>query len=175
MPNSILFCLGSRQKFNNAQEQALMKFAVLAALAAIACAAAVPAAAQNFQKPEDAIKYRRSVMTLQGAHISALGAMVNGRVPFDAQAANRHADVLALVSTLPWHAFTVAGSDKGDTRARPEVWSDAAKFKGVSDKLQAETVKLQAAARTGNLDNIKAAFGATAGTCKACHDDFQKQ
>lgn len=152
-----------------------MKFAVPAALAAIACALAMPAAAQNFQKPEDAIKYRQSVMTLQGAHISALGAMVNGRVPFDAQVAARHAEVLALVSTLPWNAFAVPGSDKGNTRAKPEVWTEAAKFKGNSDKLQAETAKLAAAAKTGNLDNIKAAFGPTAGTCKACHDDFQKQ
>jgi cytochrome c556 len=151
-----------------------MRIAVSIALAAAACTLAATASAQSFQKPEDAIKYRKSVMTLQGAHISALAAMVNGRVPFDAQAAARHADVLALVSTLPWGAFAVAGSDKGDTRARPEVWSEPAKFKGNSDKLQAETAKLAAAAKTGNLDNLKAAFGPTAGTCKACHDDFQK-
>jgi cytochrome c556 len=67
-----------------------------------------------------------------------------------------------------------AGSDKGETRAKPEVWTEQAKFKAASDKLQAETAKLAAAAKTGNLDNIKAAFGPTAGTCKACHDDFQK-
>ena len=151
-----------------------MKFAVSFALAAACLVASTAASAQTFQKPEDAIKYRRSVMTLQGAHISALGAMVNGRVPFDAQAAQKHADVLALVSTLPWNAFAVPGSDKGETRARPEVWSEPAKFKGNSDKLQAETAKLAAAAKTGNLDNLKAAFGSTAGTCKACHDDFQK-
>jgi cytochrome c556 len=151
-----------------------MKSAVSFALAAACLTAATAASAQSFQKPEDAIKYRRSVMTLQGAHISALGAMVNGRVPFDAQVAQRHADVLALVSTLPWGAFAVPGSDKGETRAKPEVWSEPAKFKGNSDKLQAETAKLAAAAKTGNLDNLKAAFGSTAGTCKACHDDFQK-
>ena len=33
--------------------------------------------------------------------------------------------------------------------------------------------KLLAAAKTQNLDNLKAAFGATAGTCKACHDNFR--
>ena len=151
-----------------------MKKIAALALALSAAVLAAPAAAQNFQKPEDAIKYRKSVMTLQAAHISALGAMVNGRVPFDGQAAARHADVLAMVSTLPWNAFAVAGSDKGDTRAKPEVWTEQAKFKAASDKLQAESVKLAAAAKTGNLDSIKAAFGPTAGTCKACHDDFQK-
>lgn len=37
----------------------------------------------------------------------------------------------------------------------------------------AETTKLLAAAKTQNLDNLKTAFGATAGTCKACHDNFR--
>ncbi len=152
-----------------------MKIAASIAIVATSAVMAFPASAQSFQKPEDAIKYRRSVMTLQGAHISALGAMANGRVPFDAQVASRHAEVLALVSTLPWNAFAVPGSDKGETRAKPEVWSEPAKFKGHADKLQAETAKLAAAAKTGNLDNLKASFGSTAGTCKACHDDFQKQ
>ena len=33
--------------------------------------------------------------------------------------------------------------------------------------------KLAAAAKTGNLDNLKTAFGAAAGTCKACHDNYR--
>ena len=47
-----------------------------------------------------------------------------------------------------------------------QIWND-------SEKLEAETVKLPAAAKTGNLDNLKTAFGAAAGTCKACHDSFR--
>ena len=31
------------------------------------------------------------------------------------------------------------------------------------------------AAKTGNLDQIKAAFGPVGGSCKACHDDFRKE
>ena len=34
--------------------------------------------------------------------------------------------------------------------------------------------KLVAAAKTGNLDNLKAAFGSAAPTCKGCHDNFRK-
>jgi len=55
----------------------------------------------------------------------------------------------------------------------PEIWTEQAKFKEHSDKLQAEAVKLAAAAKTGNLDNLKTAFGAAAGTCKACHDNYR--
>jgi cytochrome c556 len=51
---------------------------------------------------------------------------------------------------------------------------ESAKFKEAGDKLQAEATKLSAAAKTGNLDNIKTAFAATGGTCKGCHDNFRK-
>lgn len=148
---------------------------ILAPLAfALAAAVALPAAAQSFQKPEDAIKYRKSAFTVMAANFGTLGAMANGRMPYDAQAAARAADVAVMASTLPWVAFT-PGTDKGDTRAKPEIWSEQAKFKDAGDKMQTEMVKLAAAAKTGNLDNLKAAFGPAAGTCKACHDAYRKE
>jgi cytochrome c556 len=67
----------------------------------------------------------------------------------------------------------VAGSEEG-SKAKPEVWSNAAKFKEASDKFRAESAKLTAATKTGNQDQIKVAFGATAATCKGCHDTFKK-
>jgi cytochrome c556 len=41
--------------------------------------------------------------------------------------------------------------------------------------MQAELLKVQAAAKTGNLDAIKAAFGAAGGSCKACHDAYRTE
>lgn len=131
------------------------------------------AQAQSFQKPEDAIKYRKASFTVLAAHFGPLGAMANGRAPFNAQAAARHADVIAVAANLPWAGFG-EGTDKGDTRAKPEVWSESAKYKEAAEKMQAEVSKLAAAAKTGNLDNLKAAFGPAAATCKACHDHFRK-
>ncbi len=46
--------------------------------------------------------------------------------------------------------------------------------KAASDKMVAEVGKLNAAAKTGNLDAIKTAFGAAGQSCKACHDNFRK-
>ena len=142
----------------------------LGLLASIALA--LPAQAQ-FAKPEDAIKYRKASYTLMAAHFGRLGAMAQGKAPFDAKLAAENADVLAVVSKLPYAAF-VEGSDKGETRAKPEIWKESAKFKEAADKNQAEVAKLVTAAKTGNLDNLKAAFGSAAPTCKACHDSFRK-
>jgi cytochrome c556 len=149
-----------------------MKVLASFVLAAAAVTLSAPAQAQ-FAKLEDAIKYRKSVMTLQAAHFGRIAAMASGRMPFDAAAAVENATILETVTRLPLAGF-VTGSDKGETRAKPEIWTDAAKFKAVGEKLNADAIKLLAAAKTGNIDTIKAAVGPVGGACKACHDDFRK-
>ena len=149
-----------------------MKTTLAAALLGLATVFAAPAMAQ-FQKPEDAIKYRKASFTVMAAHFGRIGAMASGRAPFDAAIAAENAAIVETMSKLPWVAFG-AGTDKGDTRALPAIWSEQAKFKEGADKMQAEVGKLAAAAKTGNLDSVKAAFGAAGQTCKACHDNFRK-
>jgi cytochrome c556 len=151
-----------------------MRRLILAAAAVAGLATALPAAAQ-FQKPEDAIKYRQSVMTVMANHFGRVAAMANGRVPFDAKVAADNAAIAATMSRLPFVAYG-EGTDKGaPTRARPEIWTDAAKFKAASEKMQGEMVKLDAAAKSGNLDALKAAASAVGGACKSCHDDFRAE
>lgn len=133
---------------------------------------ALPASAQ-FQKPEDAVKYRQSAMTVMANHFGRIGAMVNGRVPFDAAQANANADVVATLSRLPFVGFVegTAGTEKG--KASAKIWTERAKFDDAAKKMQDEVAKLTAAARTNNLDNLKTAFGGVGQTCKACHDDYR--
>jgi cytochrome c556 len=143
-------------------------------LAATILAASLPAAAQ-FQKAEDAIKYRQSAMTLMGAHFGRLAGMAQGRIAFDAKAAADNATVLSALVFLPFGAYG-AGTDKGaPTRVKPEIWSNAAGFKTRSDEMQAAVAKLDAAARSGNLDALKAAVGPVGDSCKGCHDDFRNE
>jgi cytochrome c556 len=149
-----------------------MKYTTSCASALLLLAMGLPAQAQ-FAKPEDAIKYRKASFTVMAAHFGRLGAMANGRTPYDAKAAADNADVVATLSKLPWAAFG-EGTDKGDTRAKPEVWKEAAKYKEAADKMQAEIVKLNTAAKAGNIDALKVAFGPAAASCKACHDNFRK-
>lgn len=149
-----------------------MKYAMSFSSALLMLATSLPAQAQ-FAKPEDAIKYRKASFTVMAAHFGRLGAMANGRIPYDAKAAADNADVVATLSKLPWAAFG-EGTDKGDTRAKPEIWKEAAKYKEASDKMQAEIMKLNTAAKAGNIDALKAAFGPAAASCKACHDNFRK-
>ncbi len=148
-------------------------------LACIVSAAALvglsaPAAAQ-FAKPEDAIKYRQSALSVMGAHFGRIGAMANGKVPFDAKVAADNADIVSVMAKLPWAGFGPGTETGGNTKAKPEIWSEQAKFKENSEKMQAETVKLAAAAKTGDLGMLKTAFSATADTCKTCHDAYRNK
>ncbi len=150
----------------------MKKFAsMLLALAAVTLAA--PASAQ-FAKPEDAIKYRKNALFVMQQNFGRLGAMASGRAPFDAKVAADSAAVAAFVSTLPWAAFG-EGSDKGDTRAKPEIWKEPAKFKEYADKMQLELGRLATVAKAGDLDGIKTAVGAAGATCKTCHDAYRKE
>ena len=144
--------------------------ATLAALAGLATA--LPATAQ-WQKPEQAIKYRQSAMALQNNHFGRVATMASGRVPFDAKVAAEQIEIVAMLNRMQFVAF-IDGSDKGgNTNAKPEIWTDKDKFAAAVAKSQEDVLKLVAAGKSGSLDQIKAAVGAVGGSCKGCHDTFR--
>ena len=143
--------------------------------AAVAALVALPASAQ-FRKPEDAVKYRQSVMYVMGTSFYArIGAMANGRIPYDPKLAQEHADVVVTMSRLPWPAFTPDTNGVGRTEAKSNVWTEQPKFNDLREKMQAEVLKLQTASRTGDLEALRAAYKATGAACKSCHDAFTSQ
>ena len=146
----------------------------IAAIALAGMATALPAAAQ-FAKPEDAIKYRQSVMFVMSTHFGRIGAVVQGKAPFDPKTTIDNADLVMTMSKLPFVAF-IEGTDKGgNTKAKPEIWKEMDKFQAGGKDMQEAVVKLDAAAKSGNLDAIKAAFGDAGKTCKACHDNYREK
>ncbi len=126
----------------------------------------------QFQRPEAAVKYRQSALTVMGTHFGRVAAMANGRVPFDAKVAQDNIAVVEAMAKLPWAGFT-ADTESISPRVKPEAWKEMPKFKELGDKMQVEVTKLAAAGKTGNIDQIKAAVGAVGGSCKACHDAYQ--
>jgi cytochrome c556 len=154
-----------------------MKYrSVLAAsgLGLVAALTALPAAAQ-YRNAEAAIKYRQSAMYLQNNHMGRLFAMIKGDVPFDAKAAADNIEIVALLNSRVQFAAFIDGSDKGNTKAKPEIWAEKDKFNAAVAKSQEDVLKLAAAGKTGNLDQIKAAAGAVGQSCKACHDAYRNQ
>ena len=144
---------------------------ILASTATVLMISAGLAIAQ-FQKPEDAIKYRQSVLTVMGNSFGKISAVVKGEAPYNKDEVAKNAAIVAMMSTLPWQAFG-PGTEGG--KAQSDVWSDNAKFKAASEKMQLAVADLNKAAQSGDLESIKKAFAATGASCKNCHDDFRKK
>lgn len=143
-----------------------LAFASLAALAA-------PSWAQ-FAKSEDAIKYRQGALFVMQQNFARVAAMAAGRAAFDGKLAAESAATAEYLARLPWAAFG-DGTDKGrETRAKPEIWQDKARFNDYAEKMQMEMAKLSAATKAGTLDAIKPAVASVGNSCKTCHDAFRK-
>ena len=148
-----------------------MKKPALAAAAAVAAAAFAVAQAQV--KPEDHIKQRRAGYAVLGFNFANLAAMAQEKKPYNRDEAARSADLVAALSDYPQGHFT-EGTDKGDTKARPEIWKNRADFDEKMKNMIAEAKRLPQAARA-DLATLKKAVGDTGRTCKACHDDFRNK
>ena len=149
-----------------------MKKSTFASIA-IALAApllAVNVHAQAFGKADDAIQYRQGAFQIIKAHFGALQPVVKGQVEYDKAAVLANVEVLDQVSKLPWKAFG-PGTEGGD--ARDDIWLDEEGFKAAQKKYLDSLVPLTAAAKDGNLEQLKKAFANTGASCKACHDSFR--
>jgi cytochrome c556 len=127
----------------------------------------------QFKNDEHAVKYRQGALATMGVHFARLGAMANGKMPFDAAVAKNDAQVVEVLSALPWMGFT-EGSEGLSKSAKPEIWLEMDKFKQKAVALQDNAKALNVAAQTGDLAKIKMAFGTTAKSCKACHDAYKE-
>jgi cytochrome c556 len=137
--------------------------------------AVVGSAYAQFAKPEDAIRYRTSVMFMISHHFKSIGAVVQDKAEFDQEKIASEAQTLAFLATLPWEAMTAPGSGKGETTISPDVFSKTNQFNQRINDFETATQKLAIAAETGELDKIKEQFNVVAGNCKNCHGQFRKK
>ena len=139
----------------------------------VALATVFATAAFAQAQPDRAIKYRQGAFQVMGWNMGPMAAMVKGERPYDKDEFLKRAMNVEHAAPLPWEAFG-PGTDAGaPTKAKAEIWKDQAKYKQYADALQAETVKLVAAAKVGTLDAVKGPFGAVGKACSNCHDDFR--
>jgi cytochrome c556 len=66
-----------------------------------------------------------------------------------------------------------AGTDKGDTKAAPAIWTDRAGFEKDAMALSAAGEKLSVAAKAGDETAVAAAYKEIGDACGACHKDYR--
>jgi cytochrome c556 len=152
-----------------------MKAIARVAIPVIILAFGFGAAHAQFAKPEDAIKYRQSVMFLMSQHIKRMYAVVQGKSAYNKDEFSANADVVEMLSTLPWQAMMEPGTDKGDTTMTSAVFEKEEQFRELSESFEKATAKLAATAKSGDFNAIKAQFGQVGQFCNNCHKEFRKR
>jgi cytochrome c556 len=128
----------------------------------------------QFAKPEFAIKYRQSVMFLMSQHFGRMAAMVNEKSSYSKEVFVDNALLVQTLSRLPWQAFRMPGTDKGDTSLKSSAFEQQDKFNEFAQTLEKQITDLVSKAKSGDFNAIKTQFGEVAKSCKACHSQFRK-
>ena len=100
------------------------RLALVALLGAAAAGAGATGAAAQFDKPEDAVRYRQAAYTLIGEQMGRIHGELQASRP-DTQRIRASADFIALVATAPWETFTPDTAKVKGSSARPASVSAA--------------------------------------------------
>ena len=148
---------------------------VMLSLAAVSALAISPLAVSHFNDQEPMQSYRQSAFTLMAMNFGPMNAMLKEEMPWDQEKFARWAEDLDDVAELDILRGFAPGTDKGTTRAKPEIWENMADFESKMTDLQAATEALADAAEGGDREQIAEAFAAAGGACKACHDEYKSK
>jgi cytochrome c556 len=118
----------------------------------------------------DPIAARKDNRKQAGAQMKAIKGVVEAKgsakdvAPAAAKLKELHNALLALFPP---------GSDKGETKAKPEIWSDKAGFAAAHKNEGTAIDALAAAAGTGDIAKVGEAFGNVGKACGGCHEKFR--
>jgi len=124
-------------------------------------------------KGEEEVDYRQSLYMVIAGNFHPLGAMAEGKMPFNAAEAKKRAERVAFLVPMLKEAFPAGSNGVGHTAAKPEIWTDAAGFDKALQLLIDKSAALAVAANSGDADKVKAATQETGKACKNCHDKFR--
>jgi cytochrome c556 len=145
------------------------KTLVIAVIGALAAGGMVGGATIALAQ-DDVIKQRQENRKQTAATMRAIKGVIDAKG--DAKSVVPQAAKLKELE-LAFDKMFPAGSDKGDTKALPTVWSDTAGFMAASKNADGAYDKLAAAAGSGDLAALTVAFGETGKACGACHEKFR--
>ena len=132
-------------------------------------------AASHMVKEEPRQSYRQSYFTLVAMNFGPIGAMVKGEIPWDDSMIGVFAEDLGALASMDVSRAFTPGSEKGTTRAKPEIWENTDDFKAKLKDLQDALFALQQVAGSGDRKAITDAVGTAGKACKSCHDEYKAE
>lgn len=140
---------------------------LLAAAWLAACSAEPPD-----DHPGQPVAKRRAIFKQFAKTLEPMGLVAREREPYKREKFLAQAEELARLAREPWAYFT-PDATYPPSRARPEVWSQAAEFTQAREQYVAATQTLLTAAKGDDLDAIRRAVVAVQDNCTSCHKQFR--
>ena len=140
----------------------------------LSAALSLPAIA-HIERSEPLQSLRQSYFAIVGMTFGPMGDMVKGDIEWNGEQFAAWASDLAAISSVTVERGFAPGSDKGKTRAKPEIWDNKADFEEKLGNFRTQAAKLAEVAATGDRQAIAGQFRQTGGACKACHDNYKSR
>ncbi len=141
-----------------------------------AAAAATFALSASAIALEDPIETRKILMDANGAASALGGGMMKGEIPFNPVAARAVLQTNYSVA-VAFGDYFPEGSEMGDTKADPKIWTDAEGFAAALEKFRSDSQAALAAVPEEvagyTQEQFQAAFGQVAQNCRGCHEQYR--
>lgn len=118
---------------------------------------------------EDPAHQRHEAMETVQESFKPLRAIAVKEAPFDAAVVKKNATTI-LEKLKEAHGLFPEGSGGGDSRAKPEIWSDRAGFDQAMKDAQAAATAMAAVTEEAAFVPAMKTLG---GSCKGCHDKYR--
>ena len=119
----------------------------------------------------DPIAVRQAGFSLQNGDFAFIRAVVAAKG--DVKPLEGPATGIAKWATVIPTLFPKGTETGGNTKALPEIWSDAAGFQKIAMALNAAATKLATDAKAGDADLVAADTKAMGEQCGACHKGYR--
>jgi cytochrome c556 len=135
---------------------------------------ALPAVADVTVKNEDMAAIRQTIMRVNSSFGGMLEQQAKGTLAIPAAQLKQMGEAWLRMGKVMPSLFQKGSEGDSKSRAKPEIWSDAAGFKVQLDNYAAATTKFQqVAAAGGDKAAVDAAFAAVDKACDDCHKGFR--
>jgi cytochrome c556 len=119
------------------------------------------------------IVHRQGIYKIAAGHMTAMKSII--ALGFEQAADHLSWHATGLKDAFAHHKDAYPpGTDKGETKAKPEIWTKNDEFKAAGKKAMEAVDKLVAATQGTDKAAIAGAFKDVGAACKACHEDFKK-
>lgn len=150
------------------------KTLLLTVVAALGIASA-PVAVSHFNDKEMGQSYRQSWFALVAMNFGGMATMLEGKIPWNDEQMAKWGKELGILVSMDANRGFVEGTEKGTTRAKPDIWKNKDDFNAKMADFKEAATALAGVSGSGDKEAIAKGIMATGKTCKACHDEYKSE